>query len=175
MSTGMIVLLIVGIVVVVVVLITVVLAGVLFMWTTSLADTDESVEIMHFTVEDGNHKSTTQGCFFLIRAGKGVDIDPYDYSFYVSERGHSPKKLDMNFRDYMDSPPYGPDPNSGDLNKTYDWRQDGELWSENEYIGFDIPTEDMGIGYTDGAVYEVMIKNPRGEIIFKDTFAIGHY
>ena len=150
--------------------ITVVLAGVLYMWVISLADTDEGVSIMHFTVEDGNNKADTKGCFFLIRAGKGVDIDPKRHAFFVAEKGYSPKKLETSFREYKDSAPYGPDPNSGDLNKTYDWTQDGDLWSDQEYIGFDMPKESMGIDPSDGNVYEVLIKNPKGEVIFKDTF-----
>lgn len=168
MSTGMIVLLVVGIVIVMGLLLTIV--GVLYMWTISRSNTDESYTLMVFDVGDGNNIDDTHGCFFLILASKDVDIDPYDYSFYVSEKGGSPKKLDTTFREYLDRPPYGPDPNSGDLNKTQDWTEDGALWSRGECIGFDIPMEDMGIKITDGNVYEVLIKNPKGEVIFKDTF-----
>jgi len=170
MSSGMIVLIVVGIVVVVGILITVVLAGVLYMWVISLADTDESYTLMAFDVGDGNNIDDTHGCFFIILASLDVDIDPYDYSFYVSEKGDSPKKLDTTFREYLDSPPYGPDPNSGDLNKTQDWTEDGDLWSDGEYIGFDMPKESMNIDPKDGAIYEVLIKNPNGEVIFRDTF-----
>ena len=150
--------------------ITVVLAGVLYMWVISLADTSEGVSIMHFTVEDGTNKDDTHGCFFLIRAGKGVDLDPMRQSFFVAEKGYSPKKLDNADREYKLSDPYGPDPDSGDLNTTYDWTSDGDLWSDQEYIGFDMPKESMDIDPTDGAIYEVLIKNPKGEVIFKDTF-----
>ncbi len=161
------------VVLVVIALIAGVLGTALYAWVIYLAEPYEEKETLHFTVEDGNHKDATHGCFFLIRAGKGVNIDPYEYSFYLSEKGHTPKKLDMRFREYEDTPPYGPDPNSGDLNKSYEWRQDGELWTEGEYVGFDMPTEDMGVKVHMG-VYEVTIKNPRGEIIFKDTFLFGY-
>jgi len=155
---------------IVVVLFLSVLMGVLYMWAPTPIVSDEGISVMHFTVEDGHYQGPTQGCFFLIRAGHGVDIDPYRFTFYVCEKGSSPKKLDTNFREYMVNPPYRPDPNSGDLNRTYDWTQDGELWSKDEYIGFDMPMEDMGIDITDGNVYEVTIKDPKGEVIFKDTF-----
>jgi len=150
--------------------ITVVLAGVLYMWVISLADTSEGVSIMHFTVSDGNNKDETHGCFFLIRAGKGVDIDPLRHAFFVAEKGYSPQKLDNDDREYKDSHPYGPDPASGDLNTTYDWTSDGDLWSDMEYIGFDMPKESMNIDPRDGTIYEVLIKDPKGEVIFRDTF-----
>ena len=134
------------------------------------ADQYEEVEIMHFSVEDGNNGDREHGCFFLIRAGRGVDIDPYTHSFFVAEKGYSPKKLDLNLRQYEDSPPYGPDLGSGDMNGTYDWTEYGKWWNNGEYIGFDMPMENMGIDIADGNVYEVMIKNPHGEVIFKDTF-----
>ena len=146
--------------------ITVVLAGVLYMWVISLADTDEGVSIMHFSLEDGQNSDTTQGVFFLIRAGKGVDLDPMRQSFFVAEKGNSPKKLDMNWRDYEQDKPTG-----GDLSAKYDWKDEGDLWSEGEYIGFEMPNQDnMAIEIVDGNIYEVMIKNPRGEVIFRDTF-----
>ena len=173
MSSGMIVLLVVGIVVVVGILITVVLAGVLFMWTSSLADTDEGVTIMHFNLDDGPNTDDTHGCFFLIRAGKGVDLDPSRHSFFVNEKGYSPKKLDFSERQYIGGQPAG-----GDRNVTFDWTVGGDLWSDQEYLGFDMPMEDMGINIAEGKVYEVMIKNPQGEVIFKDTFVYstqGYY
>jgi len=131
---------------------------------------DEGVSIMHFTLEDGNNRDGERGCFFLIRAGRGVDIDPKRHAFFVAEKGYSPKKLDMNFREYRDSAPYGPEPESGDLNSSYDWTYDSDLWNDGEYIGFDMPMDNMGIDPADGYVYEVLIKNPYGEVIFKDTF-----
>lgn len=173
MSTGMIILLVVGILVIVGVLITVVLAGVLFTWTSSLASTDEGVTILHFTLEDGRNTDDTHGCFFLIRAGKGVDLDPARHSFYVAEKGYSPKKLDFSERQYIGGQPAG-----GDRNVTFDWTVGGDLWSDQEYLGFDMPMEDMGINIAEGKVYEVMIKNPQGEVIFKDTFVYstqGYY
>ncbi len=162
----MIVLLVVGIVFVAFILISVVVAGVMYMWVISLADTYEGVSIMHFTVEDGHNTDKTHGCFFIIRAGKGVDIDPARHSFYVAEKGYAPKKLDFSERQNIGGQPAG-----GDRNVTFDWTVDGDLWSDREYLGFDMPMEDMGINIANGNVYEVMIKNQKGEIIFKDSFA----
>ena len=129
-----------------------------------------SVTIMYFTVEDGTNINSERGCFFLIKAGKGVDIDPSRYSFYVTEKGFSPHLLDFDKREYNDADPYGPRLDSGDLNGSYDWREEGDLWSDGEYIGFDMPMPDMNIEITEGNIYEVMIKNPNGERIYSDTF-----
>jgi len=117
-------------------------------------------------VVDGTNIDDTYGCFFLLRAGAGVDIDPSRYAFYVSEKGYSPHKLDLEVRtnDNLGNP------TGGDRNGTYDWTVDGELWSGGEYLGFDMPTEDMGIDIVDGNIYEVMIKNPKGVVIFRGSF-----
>ncbi len=139
--------------------------GGLYFWTSSMDVIDEGESIMHFTVEDGNNMDDTYGCFFLIRAGKGVDIDPSRHSFFVGEKGFSPKKLGFSERRYDEGKPVG-----GDRNGTYDWTNEGPLWSDGEYIGFDMPKESMGIDPVDGKIYEVLIKNPGGEVIFKDSF-----
>ena len=117
-------------------------------------------------IVDGTNIDDTYGCFFLLRAGAGVDIDPSRYAFYVSEKGYSPHKLDLEVRtnDNLGNP------TGGDRNGTYDWTVDGELWSGGEYLGFDMPTEDMGIDIVDGNIYEVMIKNPKGVVIFRGSF-----
>ena len=150
--------------------ITVVLAGVLYMWVISLADTDEGVDIMYFSLEDGVNKDEKSGCFFLILAGKGVNLDPSRYQFFVSEKGGSPHLLDFNEREYKDEDPHVPISNTGDLNKTYDWTELGDLWSDGERLGFDMPMEDMNIDIVPGNEYEVMIKNPKGEKIFNKAF-----
>jgi len=155
--------------------ITVVLAGVLYMWVISLADTDEDVDIMYFTLDDGDNIDEERGCFFLIRAGKGVNIDPSRYSFYVSEVGYSPQKLDFSLRAYKDDYPYGPDDTTGDRNKTYDYKVEGDLWNDGEYLGFDMPMKNnpnrpMQINIKTG-VYEVMIKNPKGAQVYSSTFS----
>ena len=174
MSPGMRVFIRVVVVLVVIALIAGVLGAALYAWVVSLADTDEEVEKMHFSVFEApppwKPMNPIQGSFFIIRAGKGVNIDLYEYSFHVGEKGQPPIKLDTYFREYMDTPPYGPDPNSGDLNKSYDWKQDGELWSEGEYICFDVPKESSGIVFEVSTLYEVTIKNSRGDIVFRDTF-----
>ena len=135
-----------------------------------LADTDEGVDIMYFEVNDGTNIDEERGCFFLIRAGKGVDIDPSRYSFYVTEKGFSPHLLDFTKREYNDADPYGPRLDSGDLNGSYNWKEEGDLLSDGECIGFDMPMPDMNIDIKSGNMYEVMIKNPKGERIYSDTF-----
>ena len=133
-------------------------------------DTDEGVVIIYFTLDDGMNMDEERGCFFLIRAGKGVDIDPSRYSFYVSEVGYSPKKLDFALREYNDYDPYDPKLNSGDRNASYNYEIEGKLWSDGEYLGFDMPMRDMNIDIQNGNIYEVMIKNPKNEVIYSDTF-----
>ena len=155
--------------------ITVVLAGVLYMWVISLADTDEGVDIMYFEVDDGTNLDNTHGCFFILRGGKGVDIDPSKYSFYISEVGYSPQKLNFALREYKEDDPYDPKYESGDRNGTYDYRTEGDMWSDGEYIGFDMPMtknneRPMSINIKSGNVYEVMIKNPKNEKVYADTF-----
>ena len=133
-------------------------------------DGDTYVDIMYFTLEDGQNMDEERGCFFVIRAGKGVNIDPSRYSFYVSEVGYSPQNLDFDLREYNDYDPYDPKPNSGDRNASYNYKIEGNMWSDGEYIGFDMPMEDMNIDIKTG-IYEVMIKNPKDELIYSDTFA----
>ena len=139
------------------------------------AYTEESIEIMYFEVNDGMNFDDEQGCFFILRAGRGVDIDPSRYTFYVAERGYSPQRLDFSLREYSDSDPYGPKFSSGDRNATYDYAMDGKMWSDGEYLGFDMPMKNnpsrpMNIDITSGNIYEVMIKNSKGEMIYSDTF-----
>ena len=155
--------------------ITVVLAGVLYMWVISLADTDEGVDIMYFTLEDGQNQGEERGCFFVLRAGKGVSIDPSRYTFSVGEKGYSPQELDFGLRVYNDADPYGPLFSSGDRNSSYNYKGEGDLWSDGEYLGFDMPMKNnpsrpMNIDITSGNIYEVMIKNSKGEMIYSDTF-----
>jgi len=117
-------------------------------------------------VADGSNVDDKYGCFFLIRAGKASDIDPNEYSFFVAEKGFPLQKLNFELRTYDR---HG-NPSSGDRNGTYDWTVKGDRWSDGEYIGFDMPTEDMDIEIGEGKVYEILIKNPRAEVIFKGTF-----
>ncbi len=174
-----IVLIVVGVLVVLAVPI---MAGVLYMWTISMADTEGDVSIMSFEVRDGVNRDAEHGCFFTIRAVKSVDIDPSKYSFYVTETGRSPKKLDFAFRNYEDQGEDDLTPVGGDRNKSYrydnkNWKIEGmneeatgSSWSDGEYIGFDMPMAGMGITITKGTVYEVMIKDPNAQIVFTDTF-----
>ena len=150
--------------------ITVVLAGVLYMWVMSLANVGEKAEYIVATLDDGVNEDPFHGCFFTIRAGMGTDIDPSRYSFYVAENGHSPKKLDFAIREYRDYEPYDPEPDSGDRNRSYDHRMYGDMWSDGEYIGFDMPMEDMNIDINDGSQYEVLIMNSEGSVVLQDVF-----
>ena len=120
-------------------------------------------------VEDGMNADDTYGCFFLLRAGRGVDIDPNEYSFFVAEKGFPPKKLDFELRTYDgDGNPTGGDRTAPGCPTHENFNESS--WSEGEYIGFDMPTRNMGIKIVDGNVYEVMIKDPRGNVIFRDFF-----
>ena len=165
--------------------ITVVLAGVLYMWVISLADTGGSVSIMKFSLQDGSNSAAHPddvGCFFLIRAEKSVDINPKKHTFWVSEDGFSPKKLSFEFRDYDWQ--INPKVEGGDRNATYRYddkieegryadmpiETDNERWTDGEYMGFDMPQDDKGIDIVSGNKYEVLIKDPNAEIIYRDTF-----
>ena len=124
---------------------------------------------MNFTIEDGNMCWPQRiGCFFLIRAGENVSIDPNQYSFYVGVKGNIPMKLSMEPRSYtINGTPMG-----GDWNTTYDYKEDGDLWSEGEYLAFDVPRQYSKDEIPEN-LHEVLIKNPSGKVIFKDTFFIG--
>ena len=148
--------------------ITVVLAGVLYMWVMSLADTDQDLEMIVGDVYDGTNKDSEHGCFFLIRAGAGTNINPTRYGFYVREKGMPLNKLDQGIRTYSND--IMRTPRGGDRNGTYDYTADGDLWNQGEYIGFDMPKNEMDIEIVDGGVYEVMIKGPQGDSVFQKTF-----
>ena len=148
--------------------ITVVLAGVLYMWVISLSNDQPDLELFVGTVEDGTNTDAEHGCFFLIRAGPGINIDPGRYRFYVAEDSMPLKRLDFEVRSYTNDnmrKPLG-----GDRNGTYDHTLEGDLWNEGEYIGFDMPTQDMDIDIVDGGVYEVTIRNPQQSVVFQKSF-----
>ena len=162
--------------------ITVVLAGVLYMWVMTMVNTEDPPPIMAFEVRDGVNKDSEHGCFFTIRAAKAVDIDPTTYFFFVTEAGRSPQALDFGFRDYEDQGGDGLTPVGGDRNKSYrtdgkNWKIEdmkvetaGSMWSDGEYIGFDMPMTSTGISIERGGVYEVMIKNRNQDIVYTGTF-----
>lgn len=125
-------------------------------------------ELLIVTVKDSNNADDTHGCFFLLRAEQGVDIGPKEYSFFVAEKGNLWVELDLDYRYYdRNQTPYG-----GDQNYTYPppFTEEEPYWTEMEYIGFDMPTEDMDISIVDGNTYEVMIRNTKGEVVFRDDF-----
>jgi len=126
---------------------------------------DEPIPLS-FTVEDGLNRNHTRGCFFLLRAGEAVDIYPADYSFHLNEKGYSPKKLDLDIRTYDTTGI----PSGGDRNTTYDYTEEGERWSEGEYLGFDMPMADMALEMIDGTEYEVGIQDSVGEWVWQGEF-----
>ena len=148
--------------------ITVVLAGVLYMWVISLSNDQPDLELIVGSVDDGTNRDSDHGCFFLIRAGSGTNINPARYGFYVGEKGMPLKKLDQDIRTYSND--IMNVPRGGDRNGTYDYSADGDLWNAGEYIGFDMPKKEMGIEIANGGVYEVMIRNPQGDSVFQRTF-----
>ena len=105
------------------------LTGVLYMWNISMADIGGDESTMAYEVRDGVNEDAENGCFFTIRANKGVDIDPTKYFFAVCEQRYAPWDLDFDFRE-----------NGGDRNMTLrydnkDWRVEedrpetpGETW-----------------------------------------------
>ncbi len=144
------------------------LTGVLYMWNISMADIGGDESTMAYEVRDGVNEDAENGCFFTIRANKGVDIDPTKYFFAVCEQRYAPWDLDFDFRE-----------NGGDRNMTLrydnkDWRVEedrpetpGETWTYGEVIGFDIP---VGKDVRDGWSYLVVIRDPEMNIIFEDSF-----
>ena len=162
--------------------ITVVLAGVLYMWVMSMVDPTDEPTIMAFEARDGVNKDVEHGCFFTIRARQSVDIDPSTYFFYVAETGQSPKALDFGFRDYEDQGGDELTPVGGDRNKSYrfddkNWKAEGmkvettgQMWSDGEYIGFDMPMASMGMDIVQGREYEVMIKDSNMQVVFEGDF-----
>jgi len=182
MSTAALVIMIVSIVIGAAVLLSIIVAGIMYMWVISLADTEGDVSIMKLTVEDGTNENDEVGCFFLIRAERGVDINPKIHTFWVSEEGRSPQKLSFAFRDYSQDGEKIPE--DGDRNATFRYdnsikagrwpdmpvEEDRERWNDGEFIGFDMPTEEMGIDIVEGNKYDVMIKDPNNEVIYRDTF-----
>jgi len=143
---------------------------------------DEHICIMRFSVEGSPNESDTVGCFFRIRAEMSVDIDPRNHTFWISEEGDMPVVLNFSFRDYSTDTLKIAE--GGDRNATYRYddsftsgrwadlpaEEDRERWTDGEYIGFDMPTEDMGIDIVSGNNYEVLIKNPENDIICRETF-----
>lgn len=115
-----------------------------------------SVEILHIKIIDGNNTNSEEGCFFVLLAEKGVDIDPSKYSFYVSKLQYSPNKLDLN--EYRN-------------NTVTNYTADGNnIWNEGEIIGFNMPKEDIDIEINDGMQYDVLIKNSKSENVFRNDF-----
>ncbi|MDP6155412.1 MAG: hypothetical protein QF682_04640 [Candidatus Thermoplasmatota archaeon] len=150
-------------------------------------DREGDVTIMSFDVGDGANRDAYRGCFFTIRAKQNVNIDPSKYFFYVTEQGHIPKALEFGFRDCQDQGEDDLTPVGGDRNKSYryddkNWKVEnmnveatGQMWSDGEYIGFDMPKKDMGIDIEEGKRYEVMIKDPSNIVVYQGAFVYTQF
>jgi len=142
----------------------------------------EDETVGSFSVSDGVNRDATHGCFFTIRAVKGVNINPSKYFFFVTMAGQSPKALDFSFRDYQDQGEDDLTPVGGDRNKSYRYDDKnsnvenmnpeaaGQMWSDGEYIGFDMPMTSMGIDIVEMGFYDVTIKGPSGTVVYQGSF-----
>lgn len=134
------------------------------------SDNKKKDNTMYFWVDEGANINDTNGGFFVIRAEKNVNINPVNYSFYVAEKGKEPHRLDFDIRTYEN----GDIPSGGDRNGTYDYTTDGNnLWNDGEIIAFDMPMKHRGIEIKSGNIYVVSIKDPEGELTYRDTFIYG--
>ena len=146
-------------VVVVVIIIPIILAGVLYIWVTSLSDPyDNHVETIVADLNQGDGNMTS-GCLFTLRKGSGESVLIEDYRFRVWERGRTSV--------YLEWPSDGNNTASG-IDSSI--KNDDELWwDQTEIIGFDAPTGLTGI--EDGDRIEVEIINMAyGEVVFSSSF-----
>ena len=153
--------------VILMVAITVVLAGVLYVWVTSLsAPSDEEIENIQATLSDGNGNAT-DGCLFTLEMKKG-DIKIADYYISVGKEDTSPKlwTWDVEGNDTSDHPDYGYTIDSGRGGT------DATFWSVPEIIGFDNPTgvnRVTGLADNDKVVVKVIRRSDNSEI-YVNTF-----
>lgn len=143
--------------VILMVAITVVLAGVLYVWVTSLSTTEDTVETITGTLKQGGGNAT-EGVFFTLNKGSGKGVEIADYTFRVGEKGKTLIVLKW--------------PADGNSTYSIDSGQkpeDDKWWDAAETVGFDAPTQLENIG--DGSEIEVKIKNEEtGQIVFSNTF-----
>jgi flagellin-like protein len=143
--------------VILMVAITVVLAGVLYVWVTSLSTTEDEVELIVATLEQGDGNMTT-GVLFVLTKGSGESVEIKDYRIRIGEEGKSPITLKW------------PDDGSSEYNLDSGLKtNDGDWWDATERMGFEAPSTLTGIG--DGDKIEVSIINlGTGDVVFTSTF-----
>jgi flagellin-like protein len=144
--------------VILMVAITVVLAGVLYVWVTQIAqppDDDLRQIVASLDQGDGN---MTSGCLFTLTKGSGDKVRIEEYSIKVSEEDRSPVTLEW--------------PEDGNSTYTLDSKQyanDGDYWDATERMGFDAPPGLTGI--EDGEVIEVSIVHMESDtVVFSSKF-----
>jgi flagellin-like protein len=144
--------------VILMVAITVVLAGVLYVWVTSLSTTEDKVENIVATLDQGDGNMTS-GVLFVIQKGSGDSVKIADYRFKVGKEGGS--LLTLKWPD---------DGATGDYNIDSGLRaDDGLWWDATERVGFPAPS---GLGnIDDGDTIEVSIINlDSGDVVYTSTF-----
>jgi flagellin-like protein len=143
--------------VILMVAITVVLAGVLYVWVTSISSpTSTDLETLTASVRQGPGNST-EGCFVLIEKGSGQGVKHQNYVVRIgrtsgnlvtlrwSQDGNNSYPLDTGLR-----------PN------------DGDYWDSTEIMGFDAPS---ALVINDGDKIQVYIVNIKTD----DVVWIGHF
>ena len=131
----------------------------------------EEKEEMDIDVLDGYNIDSEHGCFFILYAGKGVQMNIDKYSFWVGEKGESSKKLDIDFRRYAQDT--NQTPLDGDRNSSYLYsgdREVGGIWGLGQAIAFDMPRRNLGIEIEDGKIYMICIKNKNRDVIWHGEF-----
>jgi len=141
------------------------------------------IEIM-----DGDNIDNYRGCFFIIRAGKGVALQNVDeFCFKIAMGSLSPRCVSIReWRWYSDDGNMSP--RGGDRNMTYrfdtktfdgnyihssdpgNYEERNEKWEEGEMIGIDIPSHNIGLPIIDNKVYTVQMFDLQGELLYTGTF-----
>jgi flagellin-like protein len=150
--------------VILMVAITVVLAGVLYVWVTSLSSTEDTVENIVATLDQGDG-NVSAGVLFTIQKGSGDSIQISDYRFKVGKEGGTLYTLRW--------------PNDGNTTAFNIDSQlktnDGDWWDATERVGFDSPSALRTLWQNkqlnDGDSIEVSIINlDSGDVVYTNTF-----
>ncbi len=143
--------------VILMVAITVVLAGVLYVWVTSLSSTEDTVENIVAQIGQGEG-NLTEGSFVIVTKGSGEGVKIADYTIRVGKEGRTLIPLRW--------------PADGNSSYSIDSQQrldDDKWWDAAETMGFDAPAGLWNI--VDGDTIEVKIKNEvSGDIVFSGSF-----
>jgi flagellin-like protein len=143
--------------VILMVAITVVLAGVLYVWVTSLSEpSSNKLETLSATVKQGPG-NLTSGCLILIEKGSGESVKHQNYIFRVGKKDGNLITLRWS--------------QDGNISYPLDSGQrtnDGDWWDTKEIMGFDGPA---GLEVGEGDVVEVHIVNlETGSVVYFDSF-----